>query len=95
MVFDVLVAVFAICGQVCHIVKKRTEEGKSEISVFKRWVLARPFNTLVASIAAIVAAHAVQADGATVIQAIGSSFMAGFAANSLANRPGANATRNS
>ncbi len=86
--FDVIVAISAIIGQLCHIVKKRTEEGGDEISAFRKWVLNRPANTIVASIGAIVAAHAMQIPNGPVLESMAAAFAAGFAADSLANRSG-------
>jgi hypothetical protein len=86
--FDVLVAVFAVVGQICHIVKKRTQEGADEISVFRKWVLNRPFNTLIACIAAIAAAHAVQVPNGPVMESVIQAFLAGFTADSIINRSG-------
>jgi hypothetical protein len=86
--FDIIVAVCAIVGQISHIVKKRTQEGKSEMSVLQRWVIKRPVNTLVASAGAVVAAHALQIPNGPVLESAASAFIAGYAADSLANRPG-------
>jgi len=89
--FDALVAAAAVLGQLCHIIKKRTEEGKAEQGewgVLQKWVLARPANTIVASAGAIAAAHALQIPDGPVLESAASAFVAGFAADSLANRPG-------
>lgn len=84
---EIIMAVFAVIGQIVHIVKKRAEDG-DEIGAFRRWVLQRPFNTIAASAAAIFAASSVVSDTHTLTQIAGVAFMAGMAANSAINRSG-------
>lgn len=84
---EIIMALFAVIGQIVHIVKKRAEDG-NEIGAFRRWVLQRPFNTIAASAAAILAASSVVSDTHTMTQIAGVAFMAGMAANSAINRSG-------
>ncbi len=78
----------SIIGQIAHIVKKRTEEGRGELSVLRQWVLRRPINTLISCVGGVLAAYALQVDGMTPLQVFFQAFAAGFAADSLANRKG-------
>jgi len=88
MEFDLLVTITAVLGQICHIVKKRSQEGKSELSAFQRWVVKRPVNTVVAAVGAVTAAHALQVPSGDIGVAFASAFTAGFSADSLINRAG-------
>lgn len=97
----------SLVGQVCHIVKKRTEgkeEGESEWSVFRRWVLAKPINTLGAALVGFGVATGMAQWTEGAIQAVlgpGSpavqlppmvlfiqAAITGMAGNSAVNRPG-------
>lgn len=91
----------AIIGQLCHIVKKRTEGDGNEIDTFKRWVLQRPFNTAISLIAAVGGAFVAQADPSAFLAFDGAvdpstilvrtflqAAITGFAADSMLNRPG-------
>ena len=83
-----------LIGQVVHIIKKRTEDGKaddeSEWQVFRKWVLARPINTLAASLvswgAAVAMLHQIGPTSITVML-VNSIIVGGFG-NSMVNRPG-------
>ena len=93
-------ALFAVIGQLCHIVKKRQEDGASEIATFRKWVLQRPVNTIIAAIAGISGAFLLPQEGMIalgggapssaeyVIKVLCMAFIAGFSADSLINRPG-------
>jgi len=87
----------AILGQLCHIVKKRQEDGKSEIATFRKWVVERPFNTVMAAMAGIAGAFLLPQEGMValggavsgseyVIKVLVMAFIAGFSADSLINR---------
>ena len=93
----------SLVGQIAHIVKKRTEgkeESESEWAVIRKWVFARPINTLAATIVgwsvttgmvtgmegsmASTAGAPQITQGWMFLQAI----LTGIAANSAVNRPG-------
>lgn len=96
----------SLVGQILHIIKKRTEgkeESESEWDVFRRWVLAKPFNTLGATLVGfgIATGMAQWTEGA--LQAVLGPGVAvqlppmamfiqaaitGMAGNSAVNRPG-------
>ncbi|KKK91064.1 hypothetical protein LCGC14_2716700 [marine sediment metagenome] len=95
----ILTILGAATGQILHIVKKRTEEGKSEVAAFRKWVLQRPFNTAGAILLNITAALQLQPEGflafggdvspdQLAVKAFLAAFTVGFAADSLVNRPG-------
>ena len=66
---------------------KKHQEGDEPLGpVFKKWILGKPINTVMSIFAAILVADQLQVEGATLIQALGTSFTAGMAANSALNR---------
>jgi hypothetical protein len=73
---------------IVHVVKKRTEETnvESELAVFKKWIIDRPFNTFAAAIAAIGIALGLQVTDATPLIQFLQGLTAGFTANSAVNR---------
>ena len=86
-----LVTVFgAILGQIIHILKKKTEEenNAAEKGLFRKWIIDRPITTVVASLTGITMALGMQVDGLSLFDAFLHALVAGFAANSLINRPG-------
>lgn len=90
-----LIPVFgALFGQILHIVKKKTEEepGVSEASIFTRWVLRRPANTLAATLVGLGASvglgPAELTGGVSLLQQFLQAVTVGIAANSMINRPG-------
>ena len=91
---QVVLVVGAFVGMVAHIMKKRIEEGlapgETELSIFRKYVLAKPMSTLIAGVAAVGVAEglAATAAGATNGHLLLTAITAGFASNSLANRPG-------
>ncbi|OHE69804.1 MAG: hypothetical protein A2Z99_08170 [Treponema sp. GWB1_62_6] len=88
---DLIVVAGAICGQIVHVIKKRTEDGKedgaSEWSVFRRWVLARPVNTIAAALVGCGASLGL-ATTTDPLLAFLQALVTGIAANSVVNRPG-------
>ena len=97
----VLTVLGAIFGQLCHIVKTKTEGNGNEIDTFKKWVLRRPFNTAIAIVDAVGAAFAAQQDPTAFLAFDGAvdpskllvitflqAAITGFAADSAVNRPG-------
>ena len=91
---QVVLVVGAFVGMIAHIMKKRIEEGldpgETELSVFRKYILAKPMSTLIAGVAAIGVAEglASTAVGASNSHILLTAITAGFASNSLANRPG-------
>ena len=91
---QVILVIGAFVGMVAHILKKRLEEGlapgESELSIFYRYIIAKPVSTLIAAVAAIGVAEglAATAAGSPPLHILLSAITAGFASNSLANRPG-------
>jgi len=83
---DILIYVFAVLGQIVHILKKHQEGDESLVPVFKKWILGKPINTLMSVFAAVLAADTLVVDGSTAVQALGTAFTAGMAANSALNR---------
>ena len=84
----------ALLGQVLHIVKKKTEESpdQSELSIFTRWVLKRPANTLAATVVSLGASVGLSPDAMSQGMGLLVQFLqavaVGIAANSMVNRPG-------
>ena len=81
-----------LVGHIFHIVKKKTEEvpGESEVSIFYRYIIARPFTTLGAVIGSFAASMALfsQISGAPIPGLLIAGALAGFAADSGINRQG-------
>lgn len=81
----------AIVGQILHVIKKRTEDGKgeglSEMDVFRKWVLARPGNTISAALVGWGASVGL-ATTTDPLMAFLQAVVTGIAANSVVNRPG-------
>jgi len=78
-------------GQVAHIVKKRMQEEKGEASewqVFRKWILARPLNTIASSLGGIAAAMALAVPGTDLMVAGVQAALAGWVADSSVNRAG-------
>ena len=88
---NLIVVAGAICGQIVHVIKKRTEDGKedgqSEWAVFRRWVLARPVNTIAAALVGCGASLGL-ATTTDPLLAFLQALVTGIAANSVVNRPG-------
>lgn len=82
----------SLIGMFVHIVKKKTEEmgngAESELSVFHRWIIKRPFNSVGAAISAVGLALTLQPEG-SLLNTFLNALVAGFAADSAVNRPGA------
>ena len=91
---QILLVFGAFVGMIAHIMKKRIEEGlapgETELSVFRKYILAKPMSTALAGVAAIGVAEglAATATGSPPLHILLSAITAGFASNSLANRPG-------
>jgi len=91
---QVVLVVGAFIGMIAHIMKKRIEEGlasgETELSIFYRYIIAKPVSTGIAAVAAIGVAEglAATAVGASNSHILLTAITAGFASNSLANRPG-------
>ena len=91
---QVVLVIGAFVGMVAHILKKRIEEGlkdgETELSIFYKYIIAKPVSTIIAAVAAIGVAEglAATAAGAPPLHILLSAITAGFASNSLANRPG-------
>ena len=71
-------------------IEEGLKPGETELSIFYKYVLQKPFSTVIAAVAAIGVAEglAVTAVGASPAHILLSAITAGFASNSLANRPG-------
>ena len=82
----ILLVTGAILGQVTHIVKVKSTRS-SEMAVFRRWILKRPFTTLSAAVVAVGAAYAIQTAGMDPVQIFALAFIAGYSADSGVNRP--------
>ena|SRR3990167_213437 len=89
-----VLVVGAFVGMIAHIMKKRLEDGlapgETELSIFYKYIVARPVTTAIAGVAAIGVAEglAATAVGASNSHLLLTAITAGFASNSLANRPG-------
>lgn len=91
---QILLVIGAFIGMVAHMMKKRVEDGlqpgETEFSIFYKYIIAKPVSTGIAAIAAVGVAEGLgtTAAGASPLHSLLSAITAGFAANSLANRPG-------
>lgn len=91
---SVLVIIGAFIGMIGHMMKKRLEAGlqpgETELSIFYKYIIAKPFSTLIAGVTAVGVAEGLASTlpGAAPFHILLSSITAGFASNSLANRPG-------
>ena len=88
---NLIVVAGAIVGQIVHVIKKRTEDGKgdgqSEWSVFRRWVVARPINTIAAALVGCGASLGLTTTTDPLLAFL-QAVVTGIAANSVVNRPG-------
>ena len=85
-----------VAGQVLHIIKKKTEEDStaSESSIFTKWVMKKPANTIAASLLGMGAAVGLDpSQTATVAATTGDLFhsfvaavLVGISSNSIVNR---------
>lgn len=79
-------------GHIIHIVKKMREEvpGASELNIFYRYIIQRPFTTAGSVLGSLAASMALfsQVSGATTPGLLLAGFLCGFAANSGLNRAG-------
>ena len=84
----------SILGQIFHIVKKKTEEEPAvgEASIFARYILRRPINTIAAALIGVGASIGLTStETAAVMGQVNlflSAIVTGIAANSVVNRPG-------
>ena len=90
---SVVVLAGSVIGQVCHVVKKRLEEGKeggeTEWGILRKWVFARPVNTISSALVGWGASAGLIASTTTdPVLAFCQAVVTGIAANSFVNRPG-------